>query len=302
MPRWRSKPHASAAAVFLPQSMVDSSNPIRFGVLGTAKITRRLDPAIREAGNAELRAIASRELNRAAEWARQHGIDQVYGSYQELIDADDIDAIYMPLPPSMHHEWTIKAAEAGKHILCEKPLALSTADAEEMAAICREHQVQLMDGVMWVHHPRTAAMKQIVDAGDFGPLRRLTSGFSINMMEELRGNFRLEPELGGGSLWDLGYYCVRAALWAFEDLPVRVFASARFNGGGVDLNLSALMWFEDDRIASIDCGFDTSFRTWIEVAGAGGSLVCDRFTPSPRWPQRTVLRPQGLRRCQGGSS
>ena len=257
--------------------MTAPDRSLRFGILGTAKITRRLVPAIRKAHNAELVAIASRDLLRATTWAQEYDVDTTYGSYQDLLDAPDIDAVYIPLPPSMHHEWTIRAAAAGKHVLCEKPLSLSSAEAEEMATACQEHGVQLMDGVMWMHHDRTPAMKEVIEAEDFGPLRRVTSGFSVNMLDELEGNFRLVPELGGGSLLDLGYYCVGGVLWAFNGLPGRVYASARYQGG-VDLNFSGMMWFDDNRIASIDCGFDTSFRTWIEVSGAGGSLVCDRFT------------------------
>lgn len=257
--------------------MSESSQTLRFGILGTAKITRRLVPAIREAANAELCAIASRTGESAKAWAQQYACDRIYVSYPELLAQPDIDAIYLPLPPSLHREWTIAAADAGKHVLCEKPLALTAADAEAMAAACAANGVQLMDGVMWVHHDRTPAMKRMIDSADFAPLRRVTAAFSINMMDELQGNFRLDPALGGGGLWDLGYYCVRAVLWAFAELPHRVYATARFEGG-VDLNLSAIMWFDGDRMASIDCGFDTAFRTWMEVAGGGGSLVCDRFT------------------------
>ena len=176
----------------------------------------------------------------------------------------------------MHAEWTIKAAEHGKHVLCEKPLAANTDEAVAMADACRKHNVQLMDGVMWVHHERTAAMKQIIDDGTFGPLRRVTAAFTTNWDKIPEDNIRVKKELGGGVLGDLGYYCVRAILWAFGDLPAQVFATARYYRD-VDINLSALLRFQDKRMASFDCGFDTVSRLWFEVAGTKSSLVCDDF-------------------------
>jgi xylose dehydrogenase (NAD/NADP) len=188
----------------------------------------------------------------------------------------EIDAVYIPLPNSMHHAWTLAAAEAGKHVLCEKPLGIDAQQARDMAAACREHQVQLMDGVMWVHHPRTIAMKEQITSGTLGELRRVTSAFTFRFDEIPDYDIRLDPDTGGGSLGDLGWYCCRATLWAFDDLPTRVFATARMFRD-VDMNLSALLWYDNQRMASFDCGFDTELRKWFEVAGTRSSLVCDDF-------------------------
>ena len=248
---------------------------VRWGILSTANIASKLAQAINLAQDAELIAIASRTHERATEWAKKHSVPVAYGTYHELLSDSSLDAIYIPLPPSMHAEWTIRAAENGKHVLCEKPLSVTADEATVMADACRQNGVQLMDGVMWVHHERTKLMKQ--ELANLGDLRRVTAAFTFNWHTIPTNNIRAKPELGGGSLGDLGYYCVRAILWAFEELPTRVYATARYKVG-VDFNLSGILWFENDRIATLDCGFDTSLRKWFEVAGTEASLVCDDFT------------------------
>jgi predicted dehydrogenase len=177
----------------------------------------------------------------------------------------------------MHAEWTIKAAERGKHVLCEKPLAMNVREAEAMAAACREHGVQLMDGVMWLHHPRARDMLRPIQDGTLGRLRRVTSAFTFCWDEIPHADFRLRRESGGGSLYDLGWYSVGAALWAFGALPERVYGTARYYND-IDMSFSGLLWFADERMSSFDSGFDTGMRKWLEVAGTAGSLVCDDFT------------------------
>ena len=265
--------------------MSDATNKkTRWGILGTAGIAAKVARAIDLAANAELIAIASRDQERAAAWAAERDLERSYGSYDALLDDPEIDAVYIPLPPSMHREWTIKAAEKSKHVLCEKPLALSAAEARDMATACKDNSVQLMDGVMWVHHERSDEIKNILNDGRLGELRRITSAFSFNGNLQGTDNIRTQKELGGGSLGDLGYYCARASIWAFDALPTRAYATARFYNE-VDFNLSALLWFEGERIATFDCGFDTVARKWLEVAGTQASLVCDDFVV----PQHEVL-------------
>jgi predicted dehydrogenase len=250
--------------------------PIRFGFLSTAGIGTKVKRAVDLTEDAEVTAIASRTIEKAQEWAEKHQASKAYGTYDELLADPDLDAVYIPLPPAMHAEWTMKAAEAGKHVLCEKPLAANADEAREMAEACRQNGVQLMDGVMWVHHDRTAAMKKIIDE-DLGKHRRATAAFTFNYGDNVpMQNIRVQPEMAGGCLGDLGYYCIRAILLAFEDLPTKAFAAARFFNG-VDFNVSGTLWFEGDRMAAFDCAFDTSFRRWLEVTGTDGSLVCDDF-------------------------
>ena len=250
---------------------------VRWGVLGTARIATKIAAAIRRVPGAELRAVASRSADRAAAWASEHGAAESFGAYDAVVDHPGVDAVYIPLPPSMHREWTVRAAERGKHILCEKPLAMNAAEAREMADACRSCGVQLMDGVMWLHHPRAADMLRPLRDGTLGELRRVTSAFTFFADRLAPDDLRFQRALGGGSLLDLGWYCVGAALWAFGGLPERVHGTGRFRDD-VDTNFSGLMWFGGDRAASFDCGFDVSARKWIEVAGTLGSLVCDDFT------------------------
>lgn len=253
----------------------DTNNPVRWGILSTASIASKVARAINLAHNAELIAVASRTEERANAWAKKHNVPIAYGNYDDLLSDSSINAVYIPLPPSMHAEWTVRAAEHGKHVLCEKPLSANSDEATIMADACLHNGVQLMDGVMWVHHDRTEMMKQ--QLANLGDLRRVTAAFTFNWNTIPTDNIRAKPELGGGSLGDLGYYCVRAILWAYEELPTKAFATARYKVG-VDFNLSGTLWFENDRIASLDCGFDTGLRKWFEVAGTRASLVCDDFT------------------------
>ena len=250
---------------------------VGWGILGTARIATKVAAAINAADHSTVRAIGSRDATRAAEWAAQHGAQVSYDSYEAVLDDPHVEAVYIPLPPALHHEWTLKAAAKGKHVLSEKPLASTVADAEEMVAACREHQVQLMDGVMWLHHPRAEDMKQLLGGEQLGTFRRFTSAFSFCWKTIPEGDLRLQRSLGGGSLLDLGWYCVGGSLWAFEKMPVRVVGHATWYND-IDMNFSGTMWYDDGEVASFDTAFDTGMRRWFEVAGTEASLVCDDFT------------------------
>lgn len=257
--------------------MKDSNRTVRWGILGTARIAEKISIAIHQAENAELTCIASRDATRAADWAEKHHVKRSVASYDALIHDPDIDAVYIPLPPALHGEWTVRAARAGKHVLCEKPLALNVNQAREMRRVCLENEVQLMDGVMWYHHPRAHEMLELIRSDALGEHRRITSAFTFNWDTVPEGDLRLQRDLGGGSLGDLGWYCIGVALWAFNELPTKVFGTARpYND--VDYNFSGIMWFSKDRIASFDCGFDVNMRKWFELAGTKASLICDDFT------------------------
>ena len=275
--------------------MTDTDNTIRWGILGTARIAEKVGRAIQQAQGAELVAIASRSADRAARWAADHNGLRSYGSYAELVEAPDIDAVYMPLPPHLHLEWTKRCAEQGKHVLSEKPIATSRSEAQEMWDVCRHHGVQLMDGVMWLHHPRAARMRQVIRAGELGTMRRVTSAFTFNWDPIPESDIRLRREMAGGSLYDLGWYCVGAALWAFDAIPTRVFGTARWYNE-VDMHFSALLWFAEDRTAAFDSGFDTETRRWLEIAGTKASLFCDDFTNpwDPQEPRFCLKNRRGL--------
>ncbi len=252
-------------------------DPIRWGILGTARIADKIAPAIQQTPQVELVAVASRDLTRAQRWAESHGVPRAYGSYADLLADPDIDAVYIPLPPHLHAPWTIRALEVGLHVLCEKPLADTPEAAAAMVAASRQHRRLLMDGVMWRHHPRTAAMQDVLGSGALGHLKRITSAFTFQGDWIKDDDLRYQRELGGGALLDLGWYCVGAALWATRTMPTRVWGHGRYVND-VDRSFSGVMWFPDDVVASFDCGFETSARKWFEIAGTTGSLVCDDFT------------------------
>ena len=193
---------------------------LRFGILSVAKINDRLIPAFKKAQNAELRAIASRDLGRARQAASAAGLPVAHGSYEALLADPTIDAVYIPLPNTLHDEWARRAADAGKHVLCEKPLTPTAAQAQALVDYCRAKGVTLMDGFMWPHHPRTAEMRRLIDAGEIGEVRRVSGAFTFRLPMDA-GNIRLQPGMAGGSLLDVGCYPVYGIRWAFGEEPVR---------------------------------------------------------------------------------
>lgn len=255
---------------------------LRWGILGVAQINQRLLPAFARARNAELVGIASRSLDKARAAAQAANIPRAYGSYEELLADPAIDAVYNPLPNTLHDEWTRRAAEHGKHILCEKPLTPTAAEAQGLVDFCRAKGVCLMDGFMWPHHPRTARLRQMLDSGAIGTVQRVTGAFTFAMRPLDPNNIRLQPELAGGSLLDVGCYPVYGIRWAFGGEPVRVFASARYQYG-VDVEMSGLLWLADGRMASFDCGFTLPLRGHLEIVGSAGVIwVPHMWLPPPR--------------------
>src|SRR5947208_3491509 len=189
------------------------SQTLRWGILGVAAINDRLMPAFHAAKTADLRAIASRSADKAAAYAAKNNIPHSYGSYEQLLADPAIDAVYNPLPNHLHDEWTRKAADAGKHVLCEKPLTCDAKSAEALVAYCRSKGVRLMDGFMWPHHPRTRKLRQLLDAGAVGEVRKVTAAFTFPLVGLPLTNIRMQPGCGGGGLLDVGCYCVYAIRW-----------------------------------------------------------------------------------------
>jgi predicted dehydrogenase len=254
-------------------------NAIRWGVLGVANIARRaVIPAMRRSGNVRLAAIASRERARAEEAAREFGFARAHGSYEALLDDPDVQAVYIPLPNALHREWTIRCAESGKHVLCEKPLALSPAECGEMIAACREHRVLLMEAFMYRFHPRTEEVARLVRAGDLGEVRMVRAAFTFQATNPAR-NVRFRPDLGGGALYDVGCYTVNVSRMVLGE-PEEVFACGRIGEYGVDEQVGALLRFGGGRLAVIDCGLTLPRREEYEVLGTQGYLRVPRaFLP-----------------------
>jgi len=262
--------------------MGDESRRLRWGILGVAKINDRLKPAFHASKTVTLQAIASRSLDKAQAAAKDFGIATAHGSYEALLADPAVEAVYIPLPNSMHAEWAKKAADAGKHVLCEKPLCPAAPEAADVVAYCKAKNVRLMDGFMWPHHPRTHAIRKILDAGTIGELRRVTGVFTFKMETLDLANIRLQPGLGGGSLLDVGCYPVYGIRWAFGAEPVSAFARAKLVNG-VDVELTGQLAFADGRLANFDCGFTTPMRQWFEITGDKGVIkIPDLWAPGEK--------------------
>ena len=247
---------------------------LRWGLLSTARINRMLIPAIRGGARSELTAVASRTLDRARAYADEWKIPRALGSYETLLADPDIDVIYNPLPNSLHVDWTVKALDAGKHVLCEKPLALSVAEVARIAAAAARNGRVAAEAFMYRHHPLTHAAEQIVRSGRLGRIRGYKGAFTFALTRA--GDVRLDPALGGGSLWDVGCYPLSYSNLLAGAGPVEVFGWQQLSPASVDLEFSAMMRYADGAIAQFDCGFAGPFRAEMEVIGTEATLRIDR--------------------------
>jgi predicted dehydrogenase len=256
-----------------------SHRKLRWGVMSTANIGRKaVNPAIQASSNGELLAIASRDAARARTFAEQSEIPRHYGSYEELLRDDEVEAVYIPLPNSEHCPWTIAAAEAGKHVLCEKPLALSAAECDRMQAAADAHNVKLMEAFMYRFHPRTDRVLERIRDGAIGPLKAIRSTFTFRL--STRDNIRLLPELGGGSLMDVGCYCVNVSRTMAGEEPTEVLAIGRWGDTGVDEELTGILRFPNGVVAHFDCSLSMQRCENYTLAGTDGHLdVPSAFLP-----------------------
>jgi predicted dehydrogenase len=246
--------------------------PVRWGIVSTANINRKVIPGAHASPKVELLAVASRTQERADEYAREWEIPRAYGSYEELLADPEIEAVYISLPNTMHCEWSVKAVEAGKHVLCEKPLTRHPHEAEAAFAAAERAGRILMEAFMYRHNPQTAKLKELVDEGAIGELRLVRSTFSYSLYD--RDNIRLRTEVEGGALMDIGCYPVSGSrLLAGE--PERVHAEAWYGPSGTDWVFAATMRFPGEVIATFDCGTALVHRDELEAIGSEGSLFLD---------------------------
>ncbi|CAI9116409.1 OLC1v1017545C1 [Oldenlandia corymbosa var. corymbosa] len=260
---------------------------VRFGIMGCATIARKVARAIMLAPNATIVAIGSRSLEKAVSFAKENGFPataKVYGSYDAVLDDEEVDAVYIPLPTSLHVEWAVRAAQKKKHVLLEKPVALNVKELDAILAACESSGVQFMDGTMWMHHPRTARMKEVLsDPQQLGQIKTIHSAFSFaGGPEFLKNDIRTKPDLDSlGALGDLGWYCIRAILWAFDyELPksVTAIADPEVNDSGVILSCGAsLKWQEGGRTATFYCSFLTTMVMDLTVLGTNGNLHANDY-------------------------
>lgn len=249
-----------------------NSERLNWGLLSTARINRRLIPAIRAARRAELLAVASRDPVRAEAYAAEWEIPRVHGSYEALLEDPEIDIVYISLPNSLHAEWTIRAARFGKHILCEKPLALSVDECDEIIAAAESSGAVVVEAVMYLYHPLLQKALDLVKKGAVGQVTTVRGTFSY-FLDRLH-DVRWDPELGGGSLWDVGSYPVSFIRWVAGE-PEQVFGWQTLSASGVDATFAGVMHYENGVLGVFDCGFRQQFRVQAEVTGTEGSLIVE---------------------------
>jgi D-xylose 1-dehydrogenase (NADP+, D-xylono-1,5-lactone-forming) len=243
---------------------------LRWGLLSTARINRAVIPPIRSSPRSELKAVASRDIVKSKEYAREWHIPHAYGSYEELLADETIDVIYNPLPNHLHAAWSIRAAEAGKHVLCEKPLALSVADVDRMMAAARHNNVVITEAFMYKHHPQTLKVLELVEQETIGELLLIKGAFTFNL--DRPDDVRWVPEWGGGSIWDVGCYPISFTRLVAQAEPVAVFGWQATGTTGIDVVFSGQLRFASGLLAQFDCGFRAPFRTAIEIVGTQGSI------------------------------
>jgi predicted dehydrogenase len=242
---------------------------LRLGLLSTAEINDLVLDGAGQTDAVEIVAVASRDAARAEAYADERGIARAHGSYEALLADPEVDAVYISLPNSMHVEWSIRALEAGKHVLCEKPLTRHPRDAERAFDAAERAGRRLMEAFMWRYTPQAAKLVELV--GEVGELRVVRAQFSFPDVQP--GNVRLSGELEGGALMDVGCYCVSAARLVTGAEPEAFAGVQRLGGEGVDLTFAGAMRFPGDVLAHFDCGMDQALRHELEVVGASGTLV-----------------------------
>ncbi|HMP81451.1 MAG TPA: Gfo/Idh/MocA family oxidoreductase [Verrucomicrobiota bacterium] len=267
---------------------------IRYGILGTAGIARKNWRAIHDTGNAVVAAVASRDVERSRQFIAECQNDApfdkapaAFGSYEALLQSPDVDAVYIPLPTGLRKEWVLRAAAAGKHVVCEKPCGLNTTDVREMLDACRKSRVQFMDGVMFMHNPRLDRIRQALDDGkSIGNINRITSMFSfLGSGNFFTDNIRLHSELEpAGCLGDLGWYSIRFSLWAMNwrmprEVSGRILSrhAAGNSPGLVPTDFSGELIFDDRTSAAFSCSFLVEKQQWLHVSGDKGSLSFPDF-------------------------
>ncbi len=247
---------------------------IRWGIIGSANIAKgSVIPGIQASETGEVAAIASRGIEKAKETAEQLNIPKAYGSYEELLADPEIDAVYIPLPNHLHKEWTIRAAEAGKHVLCEKPVAMNAKEAEEMAEACQKAGVVFAEAFMYRYHPRYELIRDIIQSGEIGEIRGIHGTFTFNNAKD-SGNVRYKKEWGGGSLYDVGVYPISAARMILNQEPQAATVHAFFSKehDNVDMMASGILEFEQGVALTFDCGMWAAFRNELEIVGTEGRI------------------------------
>ncbi len=251
------------------------TQPLRIGILGCANIAKQFTRDVQSSPAVRVVAAASRNADTAAAFAAAQGIARHHGSYEALLADPEVDAIYLPLPNSLHAEWAIKAAESGKHVLCEKPLALGLAEARAMFDAARRHGVMLLEAYPYYFQPQTGDMLALLHGGAIGAVRTVQASFGFSLPNP-QTNIRMKPELGGGALLDAGSYALSLIRLAMGCAPARVSADASWSEGGaasgVDISLMATLHYADGRRAQLSCAMDVANHRRATITGTQGTI------------------------------
>ncbi len=243
---------------------------LRWGLLSTARINRALIPVLRQSRRSECAAVASRSAQSAQAYAQEWGIPRAFDSYEAMLADPDIDVIYNSLPNSLHAEWTIRAVQAGKHVLCEKPLATSVEQVDAIIQAASRAGRIVAEAFMYRHHPQTLRVKEIVQSGMLGELRLVRGAFSFTL--DRPGNPRLDPAMGGGSIWDVGCYPISYARYVIGAEPVEVFGWQMSAPSGIDETFVGQMHFPNGVVAQFDSSFHLPYRAQMEFIGTHAGL------------------------------
>ena len=251
---------------------------LRWGFLSTARINKALLDPLRASKRNQLLAVTSRSQEKAAEYARKNKVKRAYGSYAELLADPDIDVIYNPLPNHLHAEWTINAVQAGKHVLCEKPLALSLAEVDAISAAAERAGKVVAEAFMYRSHPQTLKAREIVESGKLGKVRMVRGSFTFLMTNP--DDYRWKPEMGGGGLWDVGCYPLSFTRFVLGAEPLEVFGNQVTGPTGVDEVFAAQLHFPNDIYAQFDCSIKIPYHVFMEIVGDEGTLIIPKpFNP-----------------------
>jgi predicted dehydrogenase len=257
---------------------MSNQTKLRWGILGAARINERLLPAILAAPNAELIGIASRRTGAAAEtlakFAPCYPHIQAYDDLEDLLNNPDIQAVYLPMANGEHAEWALRAIAQGKHVLCEKPMALKVADIDAIETAARRHNVKVMEGFMYRFHPQHARVMEIIKSGLIGEIRSVRSCFSFMMKPARMYRLAENVEGGGGAMWDIGCYAIHSLRMFFEQLPVSVTAMSKYVESGADISSSGVLDYGDGKFAQFDFSFERARRCEYEIVGTQGGLKC----------------------------
>lgn len=250
-----------------------NGRPLRMGILGTARIARKFVAGVRPSKHVQVTGVASRDADKARQFARDQALLRSFDSYERMICDPDIDAVYNPLPNSLHAEWSIRALEAGKHVLCEKPLTFNERDARKMFDTAKRRGLHLAEAFPYRAQPQTLKLEELIQRGTIGAVRHIHATFAFTLTDP--EDIRLRPDLHGGALMDLGIYPVSLVRMIAKQRPVRVRAVARWNGDqeeAVDRTLAGTLEFHDGLMAQLMCSFDAALHREALIVGSGGTI------------------------------